>query len=116
MFSNIVALAAIAVLVVVIVDFMHSYMKSTETGWQRIWDAGRGSATIVIQQLGMVAAATVAMFNQVTDWVCSLLSTPESADAIKSAIGSYVTGPNVGIALAIFVSLTVAARMRSLGK
>ena len=116
MFKNIVALVALAVLAVVIFDFVRSYMKSTDTGWQRIRDAGRGSATIVIQQLGLVAAALVAMFNQVTDWICSLLSTPESADAIKSAIGSYVTGPNVGIALAVFVSLTVAARMRSLGK
>jgi hypothetical protein len=115
-FYTFVSLIALAIVSVVVFDFVRAYLKSTATGWQRIWDAGRGSATVVIGQLGMVASMLAVSFDKVVDWICSLLQDPSAADQIKTLIGQYVTATNVGLVMAAFTGLVVAARLRTLGQ
>ncbi len=113
-FATIVALIALALIAAVVGDFIWAYWKATSSGWQRVWDAGRGSATIVWQQLGLVAAALVTAGGKITDWICALVNDPSAADNIKSAIGSYVSPASVGIAMTAFIAVTIWARSRTL--
>jgi hypothetical protein len=114
--KTLVSLIALAILAVVLLDFVRAYMQATSAGWQRVWDAGRGSATIVVAQLGTVAGALVAASSQVTDWITGLLNTPGADEQIKSLIASYLTPTTVGIATVAFMALVAWARLRTLRK
>src|SRR5581483_3870212 len=46
--ATLLTLLALAIVGVLIVDFVRSYVAATSSGWQRLWDAGRGSATMVV--------------------------------------------------------------------
>jgi hypothetical protein len=111
---TVISVVGLCIFAVVVYDFSTQYVKATSSGWQRIWDAGRGSATMVMAQLGAIAAGIAMAGDKVTDFVCGLLNAPGAADQIKAAIGQYVTGQNVGIVLLIFTALVAWARSRSL--
>lgn len=113
---GIVAVIALALVAVVIFDFVRSYLASATTGWARLLDAGRGSATILWSQIGFAIAAIVAALDQVMDWICQLTGTPGADDAIKSAIQQVVTPTTAAIALAAYALITAIARMRTLNK
>jgi hypothetical protein len=114
MLKNIITLIALTIIVIGVYDFIVSYRKSTNSGWQRVWDAGKGSATIVWQQLGLMVAGLLAASSSVTDWVCSLINDPSAAESVKSIIGAYVTPTTAGAAMAVFTLVTVWARLRTL--
>ncbi len=114
--SNVTAIVILTLLAVVLFDFARAYAASTNTGWARLLDAGRGSATILWSQLGFVIAAVVAVLDQVLDWICQISGAPGADDAIKQAIQQAVTPTRVGVVVAIYVVITAVARMRTLGK
>lgn len=114
--KTIVTLIALAIFAVVLLDFVRAYLQATTTGWQRVWDAGRGSATIVVTQLGAGAGALVAMSDKLTDWITGLLNAPGADEQIKGLIASYLTPTTVGIATVAFMGLVAWARLRTLGK
>lgn len=105
---------ALTLIGVVVFDFVRQYRKASSAGWQRVWDAGRGSATIVWQQIGLVVAGLVAASETVVDWICRLVNAPGADEAIKGAISSYVTPVNVSAAMVVFIAITVWARLRTL--
>lgn len=111
-------LSAIAIGMVCVVgwDFYRCYRKSTNHGWQRIWDAGHGSATLVVQQIGFVVAGLTLSADKISDWVTSMLNDPTADAQIKSLIHQYVNSTSVGIAMAIYIGLTVWARLRTLNQ
>jgi hypothetical protein len=115
-FKAITTFVALAIFAVVLYDFVSSYLKSTSTGFGRWIDAGRGSATMVVAQLGVLSGLLVAVSSQVTDWVCGLLNDPGAADAFKQVIQAWVTPTDVGIALALFAAVVAWARARTLKK
>jgi hypothetical protein len=115
-FKLIATLIALGIAGIVAFDFVRSYLKATSVGWQRLWDAGRGSATIVWQQLGIVAACLVTASTSLTDWVCGLLNAPGADEAIKSTINSYVGPTSVGVVMVLYIGVTVWARLRTLGR
>ncbi|HZS63344.1 MAG TPA: hypothetical protein VFA53_02435 [Xanthobacteraceae bacterium] len=114
--ATLLTLLALAIVGVLIVDFVRSYVAATSTGWQRLWDAGRGSATMVVAQLGAVVALITAVSDHLADWISSLLGDPAAADSVKSAIQSYVTPATVGTAMLVFSGLVAWARLRTLSK
>ena len=114
-FKTALALIALAILAVLLIDFARAYAKATSTGWQRLWDAGRGSATVVVAQLGAAAGALVAASDRLTDWICNLVNAPGADDTIKGLIASTLTPTTVGIATVAFMGLVAWARMRTLG-
>lgn len=114
--ANVTAIVILTLLAVVLFDFARAYFKSRKTGWGRLLDAGRGSATILWSQLVFAVGAIAAGFNQILDWVCQVIGAPGADDAIKSAVQQVVTAERVGLALAIVGIITIIARMRTLGK
>jgi hypothetical protein len=113
---GIVTVAIVAMVAIVVIDFTRSYAASGNTGWQRLLDAGRGSATILWSQLGFVIAGMLTAFDQLADLVCQLTGAPGADDAFKQAIQSYFTTTTVGTVLAIYAVITVLARVRTLNK
>ncbi len=116
MLNHLPAIVGLALLAIVIYDFITAYRASTKTGRDRLWDAGRGSAVIVWQQFGLVIAGATMAATSVVDWVCQFLGAPGADEAIKSVIGTMFTPAKVGAALAIYAAVSVAARLRSLKK
>jgi hypothetical protein len=110
---TVVALALIAFLVF---DFVRAYLGSTSTGWQRVWDAGRGSATIIVVQLGVVASGIATASGDLVDWICSLANDPSAADPIKATIAQYCTPTTVGVAMIGYLGLVAWARLRTLNR
>jgi len=115
-FRGILAIIFLSIAAAIVFDFFKSYKASTNTGAQRIWDGARGSATMFVAQCGGVAMAIAAFADKITDFVCSLLNAPGSAEQIKSAISTYVTGQNLALAGVGFAVLVGWARMRTLSK
>lgn len=113
---TIIALAGLAAAAVVAVDFAKAYAASSKTGWARVWDGGRGSATIVWQQLGVVLGGLLAASDQAVDWLTQFLNAPGADDSIKNVLNQVVTPAKVGTALAIYALISIAARMRTLRK
>lgn len=114
MFKTATAVAALVILCVVAGDFVFAYVRSKSTGFQRLIDAARGSATILAAQLGAIAAALVTAGGQITDWICAILNAPDADSQIKSFIGSYFTATNVGLAMLAYTLIVAAARARTL--
>jgi hypothetical protein len=110
----ILPLIGLSVAAVVIFDFGRQYLKSISTGWGRVWDAGRGSATVVWQQFGLVVSGLVMGADRLIDWVCAAANDPSAADAIKGVINSYFTPPVAGLVGLAFIAITIKARMRTL--
>lgn len=113
---GIISLAALAIVAIVLFDFVYSYVKSNSSGFQRWIDAGRGSATMVAAQLGGVVALFVASSQKITDWICGAINAPGADEAIKQGIQQLVTPTNAGLALAAFALAVAVARARTLGK
>jgi hypothetical protein len=109
-------LIALALIAIVAFDFVRAYLGATSTGWQRVWDAGRGSATMVAVQLGIVASCIATASGDVVDWICNLANDPGAADSIKGAIAQYCTPTTVGIAMVGYLGLVAWARLRTLNK
>jgi ABC-type sulfate transport system permease component len=109
-------LSALALIAFLVFDFVRAYLKATTTGWQRVWDAGRGSATIIVVQLGVVASGIATASGDLVDWICSLVNDPSAADPIKTAIAQYCTPTTVGVAMVGYLGLVAWARLRTLNK
>jgi len=112
--KTIASVIALGIFVFVLYDFIVAYAKSTQTGFARWVDAAKGSATILVAQLGAAAAALVTAGDSIADWVCSILNAPGADAQFKAALGQYVTATNVGIAMLIFTALVAWARSRTL--
>lgn len=113
---TIVTLAALVIAGVVAADFAKAYFASSKIGWARVWDGGRGSATIVWQQLGVVLGGLLVASDQAVDWVTQFLNAPGADEAVKNALNQIVTPTKVGSALAIYAVISIVARMRTLRK
>lgn len=103
---SILAIAAGLLALVVAVDFAIAYFRSSSTGTQRLWDAGRGSATIVVCQLGFIGGGVDTGLQKLADF----LNMPGVSDAIKG----YLPAPAVGAAVIVFAAIALAARLRTL--
>jgi len=115
-FHDILAWIGLALAAVVMFDGVTTYTRSTSTGSARWLDVGRGSATMLWQQFGLMIAGTVAGMDKIVDFVTGLAGDTAADAAIKSAIGSWFTPTTAAIALAAYASITVAARMRTMGR
>ena len=116
MLSNLVTLAGLGVAGYVVYSFVTAYAKAEGSGFTRLRNAARGSATILVQQLGLVVAGLTTSLNGVVEFVSRFISDQAGAESVKQIIQSFVTPTTVGAALAIFSAVTVWARLRSLGK
>lgn len=109
-------LAAFAIIVWVVSIFTMGYLKATSSGFQRVIDGAKGSATMLVAQLGTIAAALIMASDSIVDFVCNLVNAPGVADQVKTAISQYVTPTNLGLAMLGFTLLVGWARSRTLGK
>lgn len=106
--TKIIMIAAGLLALVVLADFVIAYARSTKTGADRLWDAGRGSATIVVGQLALIGGGVDVGLAQIAQW----LDMPGVADAVKSALPEA----QVGAAVMIFAAISMAARLRTMGR
>ena len=108
------AIGALVLVAIVAIDFARCYSRSKNTGWTRLLDAGRGSATILWLQLGFVASCLMAALDAGADWVTQIVGAPGADDTIKQWIGSYFSPQNVGIVVGIYIMIAAIARARTL--
>lgn len=114
-FANVtLAILFLIILVWVSVDFAVAYSRSKRTGVARLWDAGRGSATIVWSQFGLVVTAIIGSFNQVASWVFDAIGHPEIASQVHDFITQYISAKWVAIAMAAYLFVSIKARLRTL--
>lgn len=84
------------------------YASATGTPSERLWQAFRGSATMVLAKVEILYGSITDIVNELS----TMLATPE----IKTALDAYLPSKSVsGIFLALGV-LTLLARARTLGK
>lgn len=105
---QVLMIAAALIAIFVAVDFLIAYLRSKNTGTARLWDAGRGSATMVVGQLGLIGGGIDVGIGQLANY----LGMPGVTDAIKG----YLPDQAVGAAVMVFAAVTIAARLRTLGK
>jgi hypothetical protein len=77
-------------------EFVVSYRKSTSTGWQRIWDGARGSATLVWMRLVFIVGAGIDLITELADF----LGAPGVSDTIRQ-----YADPRVVSALMIAIAI-----------
>lgn len=116
MLSNIMTLAGLAVAGYVAVTFATAYTKAEGAGCERLRNAAKGSATILVQKVGLLVAGLTTATDGVVDFVARLVSDQAGAESVKTVIGQVINTTSVGAALAVFSLVTVWARLRSLGK
>jgi hypothetical protein len=116
MLNILLALAGLVLAVAVAIEFVVQYRAASGEGWQRIWNAARGSATLAWQKFGLVMAGRVASLDMLVGWIGQALNQADIADKIQTGINAYVTPQYVGIAFAIYIAVTVIARLRTLGR
>ncbi len=110
----VIDLAGLALALGMIAVLVSQYRKATSTGLQRVWDAGRGSATIVWSYIGLIVTGLTAGSGKLADLVFSVFNDPAGADAVKTAINSYVTPTTASVVGALFIAVTIWARSRTL--
>jgi hypothetical protein len=75
-------------------------------GWERLWAAGRGSATKLWAKFVMLVAGLTANLDSIADF----LGMPE----LKTAIDTYIGNPKIIAGVMLIISLvTIKARNRT---
>ncbi len=93
-------------------QLVSQYRAATGTTWERLLAAGKGSATILWQKIGLLASFLIAAIDQGLDVVATLINDPDFATQAKSAVTAYLTPTNVTLGMAAFMAITIWARTR----